>query len=67
MGAELDHFKQQLSDLELQKSSVYQRSLHNEECLKKVQESSFTDLEAQLSEMYELLISTDIKLICTNS
>ena len=65
--AELDHFKQQLSDLELEKSSVCQRLLHSEECLKKVHESSFTDLEAQLSEMHELLIATDVKFICTSS
>ena len=64
MKAELDHFKQQLPDLELEKSSVCQRSLHSEECPKKVHESSFTDLEAQLSERYELLIATDVKLIC---
>lgn len=66
-NAELDHFKQQLSDLELEKSSVCQRLLHSEECLKKVHESSFTDLEAQLSEMHELLIATDVKFICTSS
>lgn len=66
-NAELDHFKQQLSDLELEKSSVCQRLLHSEECLKKVHESSFTDLEAQLSEMHELLIATDVKFICTSN
>ena len=66
--AELDHFKQRLSDLELEKSSLFQRLLQSEECLKKVHESSSsTDLEAQLSEMHELLIAADVKFICTRS
>lgn len=66
--SELDHFKRQLSDLELEKAGIYQRLLHSEECLKKFHESSSsTDLEAQLFEMHKLLVAMDVKFIYTCS
>ncbi|KAB2628999.1 early endosome antigen 1-like [Pyrus ussuriensis x Pyrus communis] len=57
--AELVHLKQSVSDLELEKSRVSHLLLDSEECIK--------DLEAQLFEMHEFLIATDVGLFFTKA
>ncbi|KAK9271314.1 hypothetical protein L1049_026904 [Liquidambar formosana] len=67
--AELVRFKQQVSDLELEKSRLGHLLLHCEESLEKVHEDStlITGLEAQLSEVHEFLVAADVKLIFTRA
>ncbi|KAM2668543.1 uncharacterized protein LOC126605361 isoform X1 [Malus sylvestris] len=57
--AELVHLKQSVSDLELEKSRVSCLLLDSEECIK--------DLEAQLFEMHEFSIATDVGLFFTKA
>ncbi|XP_068321585.1 uncharacterized protein [Pyrus communis] len=57
--AELVHLKQSVSDLELEKSRVSHLLLDSEECIK--------DLEAQLFEMHEFSIATDVGLFFTKA
>ncbi|GMP46112.1 hypothetical protein CsSME_00014393 [Camellia sinensis var. sinensis] len=65
--AELVHFRQLASDLELEKSRVSHILLQHEECLEKLCEESshLTDLESQLSEMRGYIIAADVNVIFT--
>ncbi|KAL5559206.1 hypothetical protein UlMin_035417 [Ulmus minor] len=62
--AELVHLKQFLSNLELEKSQVSRTLLDSERSLEAVREecSSISCLEAQLSEMHELSVASDVRL-----
>ncbi|PSS31670.1 Sporulation-specific protein [Actinidia chinensis var. chinensis] len=63
--AELAHFRQLASDLQLEKSSVCHILQQREECLEKLREDSsqLTDLESQSSELHEYVIAADVKFI----
>ncbi|XP_048131105.1 repetitive organellar protein [Rhodamnia argentea] len=64
---ELLHLRQLISNLELENSRIGDLLLHSEEFLKVSREesSSVAELENQLFEMHEFLISADIQLIFT--
>ncbi|GFZ10004.1 hypothetical protein Acr_21g0006030 [Actinidia rufa] len=63
--AELAHFRQLASDLQLEKSSVCHILQQREECLEKLREDSsqLTDLKSQSSELHEYVIAADVKFI----
>lgn len=67
--SELVHLKQLVSDMELEKSRVCHLLLHCERNLKIASEksSSITCLESQLSEIHELLLAADVRLIFTRA
>ncbi|KAF5746825.1 hypothetical protein HS088_TW06G01000 [Tripterygium wilfordii] len=68
-NSELVHLKQLISDLESEKSRVCHLLLQYEECLQNSRDesSSTAALEAQLSELYETIVATDVKLVATRA
>ncbi|XP_024027678.1 COP1-interactive protein 1 [Morus notabilis] len=67
--AELVHLRQLVTDLELEKSSVICTLSDSERSLKAAREecSSISSLEAQISEMHEFSIASDVRLTFTKS
>ncbi|XP_021656815.2 uncharacterized protein LOC110647327 isoform X2 [Hevea brasiliensis] len=66
---QLLHLKKLVSDLELDKLRVCNLLSHYDDSLKSTREecSSLAGLESELSEMHELLIAADVKLIFTKT
>lgn len=69
LTSEVVHLKQLISDLKLEKLENCNLLLQYEEIFKnsRREASSISDLESQLSDMHELLIAADVRLIFTRN
>ena len=67
--AELVHLKQLVTDLELEKSSIFRTLSDSEKSLKAARDefSSISCLEVHLSEMHEFSIASDVRLTFTKA